>query len=433
MLKNKKIHTMTTIILLLLSLPLPPCSAGEGETLPLSVHRVLYQAQTLIAENHPEEAQLKLEAYRDKKQHSHYMIEFTLGDIRMLQEAYPQAAKAYRQALELRKDFAPAWMNLGKAVYEMADYATAADCFYKAYRAEAEPHPEWLYYSATAYLLAQDPARGLEIFRTLIKTDPAAVKLAWKPTLVQLYLALDQPAAALPVIEELAEQSTPPQKIQWQETLLGHYLLLGQENRALAYARELTRFDPTVPRWWKAQAHLLLQQQQFEEALQALMIFAKLTDPSENEKKLLADLNLQAGIPVMAVRYYRELAATNPDMEIVTSLALALRRLGRQTEALQQIESFLIKQAAPELLWMKGELLYEMKRYPDAAATFRLCALDPSLAGKAWLMAGYASLQAKNITAARVELTRAAAYPKQKKSARAALKELENITSDYGS
>lgn len=431
MLKNKKIHTMATIILLLLSLSSGLSSAGEGETLPLSVHRVLYQAQTLIAEDRPEEAQMKLEAYRDKKQHSHYMIEFTLGDIRMLKEAWPQAAEAYRRALDLKQDFAPAWMNLGKASYEMADYSTAADCFYKAYRAEAEPHPEWLYYSATAHLLARDPARGLVMFRTLLKTHPTAVTLAWKPTLVQLYLALDQPAAALPVIEELAAQSTPPQKIQWQETLLGHYLLLGREDRALAYARELTRLNPTAARWWKALAHLLLQQEAFEEALQALMIYTKVTDPSQAEKKLLADLSLQAGIPVMAVHYYQELAAASLEEEIVTSLAYALRRLGRQTEALQQIESFLAKQAAPDLLWMKGELLYEMKRYTDAAATFRLCALDPSLAGKAWLMAGYASWQAKNIIAARVELTRAAAYPKQQKSARAALKELENITSDY--
>ncbi len=433
MLKTGTFHILTAIIVLALGLPPSLCAAGDGEALPLSVRRVLYQAQTLIAENRPEEARLKLEAYRKKKQRSHYLVEFTLGDIWMQQEAYPPAARAYRQALKLKKNYAPAWMNLGKATYEMADYQTAADCFYRAYRADTQPRPERLFYSATAYLLAESPEQALSMFRTLIKAHPETVKLEWKPTLVQIYLALDQLEAALPVIEELAAQSAPPKKIQWQETLLGHYLLLGKEAQAITYARKLTRSNPTVSRWWKALAHILLRQQQFEEALQALMIYAKLAEPGETEKKLLADLNLQVGIPALAVHYYRELADADPNVEIVTHLTHALRRLGRQTEALQQIEGYLAKQAAPDLLWMKGELLYEMKRYPDAAAAFRLCALNGSLAGKAWLMAGYASLQAKNITAARVELTRAAAYPEQKKSAHAALKELENITSDYGS
>ena len=430
MLKNEKIHILATIILLLLSLPPGLCSAGEEEVLPLSVRRVLYRAQTLIAEKHPEEARLKLEAWREKKQHSHHMIEFTLGDIWMLKEAYPQAAKAYRRALDLKKDFAPAWMNLGKASYEMTDYQTAADCFHRAYRTAAEPHPERLYYSATAYLLADRPKQGLAIFQTLLGKHPEAVKLEWKPTQVQLYLALDQPLAALPVIEELADKSVPPKKRQWQEALLGHYLLLGKEDTAIDYARKLTRADPTEPRWWKALAHLLLRQQHFEQALQALIIYEKLTGLNQTEKKLLADLNLQVGIPVEAARYYQALVADDPDPETVTRLVYALRRLGRQTEALRRIDTALAKRPDPNLLWMKGELLYEMKQYPDAAAAFRLCADNRSLAGKAWLMAGYASWQAKNIAAARVELTRAATYPEQKKRARTALKELENITVD---
>ncbi len=430
MLKTGKFHILTAIIILVLSLPPSLCSAEDEKPLPLSVRRVLYQAQTLIEEKRLEAARLKLEAYRCKKQRSHYMIEFTLGDIWVLTEAYPQAVEAYRKALDLQGDFAPAWMNLGKAAYEMTNYPTAADCFYKAYQQDAEPHPERLYYSATAYLLAEQPRRGLAMFQILLDKHPDAVALEWKPTLVQLYLALDQPLAALPVIEELAERSAPPKRAQWQETLIGHYLLLGKTDRALAYTRKLTRAEPTVPRWWKARAHLLLEQQDYEAALQALIIFTKLTDPGKTEKRLLADLNLQVGIPALAAYHYRELADESPDTEIVTRLTHALRLLGRQTEALQRIESYLEKGTTPDLLWVKGELLYELKKYPAAAETFRLCAQDPSLAGRAWLMAGYASWQARDISAAKMELSRALAYPAQKKSAGAALKELENISAD---
>ena len=160
------------------------------------------------------------------------------------------------------------------------------------------------------------------------------------------------------------------------------------------------------------------------------MIYAGLTPPDRAEKRLLADLNLQVGIPIVAVRYYRELAATETDTVITTRLAHALRSLNRRTEALQAIESHLKKKSAGDLLWLKAELLYEMKQYKRAAVAYRLCAQKSPRAGRAWLMAGYALWQAGNIPAARKELTRATAYPKQAKSARAALGNLKTASQD---
>ena len=405
--------------------------AAEEHPLPLSVRRVLYQAQTLVAENRLEAARLKLETFRRKKQRSHYMIEFSLGDIWMRSEAYMRAAEAYRKSLELKADFAPAWMNLGKAVYEMADYETAADCFERAYRMAAEPHPERLYYSAAAYLMANKPQKSLELFQRLMSEHPAAVELEWKATLVQVHLALAHPLEALPVLEELAAKSASPQKEQWQETLLGHYMQLGRTDRAIAYARELTQVAPLAARWWKALAHLLLQNQAFEPALEALIIYAKLAPPTPAERRLLADLSLQVGIPTMAVSHYQELVSTSPDAEIISRLTFALRQLGQQPEALKQIEAYLAKEADAEILWLKGELLYEMKRYPDAAATYRLCAQNDFKAGRAWLMAGYASWQAEDIPAARREFLRAANYPAQKENALSALQEMAAAHPDH--
>jgi tetratricopeptide (TPR) repeat protein len=410
-----------------------PASAAENQHIPLSVRRVLYQAQSLIEKNDLEKARIKLESFRSKKQRSHYLLEFTLGDIAMRSAAYPQASEAYHRALKLNPGFAPAWMNLGKAAYEMADYLKAADCFHRAYRTAANPHPERLYYSATAYLMAAKPQQGLQMFQALLAKHPAAVELEWKPALVQLYLALDRPLDALPVIEELAEQSAPPKKAQWQETLIGQYLQLGKVDQALAYARRLTRTAPMVPRWWKALAHILLERQDYEAALEALVIYTKLTAPGPAEKRLLADLNLQVGIPAVAVRYYRKLPNSETDPLVITRLARALRQLDRRDEALQAIERGLDKQADKDLLWLKGDLLYEMKSYVKAAAAYRRCAVDSDRAGRAWLMAGYASLQAGNTAAAQEELTRAKAYPDQEKSARAALRELKNIVSRRGS
>ena len=433
MIRYQTILLAVIILLLMVTAFVGPAMAKEEESLPLSVRRVLYQAQTLVAENRLEEARLKLEAYRRKKQRSHYMLEFSLGDIWIRSEAYMQAAGAYRKSLELKEDFAPAWMNLGKAVYEMADYETAAGCFERAYRTAAEPHPERLYYSATAYLMANKPQRSLELFKRLMSKHPAALELEWKATLVQVHLALAHPLEALPLLEELAAKSESPQKEQWQETLLGHYMQLGRTDRAIAYARELTQIAPLTARWWKALAHLLLQNQAFEPALEALIIYAKLAPPTPVERKLLADLSLQVGIPNMVVSHYLELVSTSPDVEILSRLTFALRQLGQQPEALRQIEYYLAKEADAEILWLKGELLYEMKRYPDAAATFRRCAQNNFKAGRAWLMAGYASWQAQELLSARKDFKRAAEYPKQKNSAFAALKALDSAPIEPGS
>ena len=404
--------------------------AAEQQDIPLSVRRVLYQAQTLIEKGDLEKARLKLETFRLTKQRSHYLIEFTLGDIWMLNSAHTQATEAYRNALDLNPGFAPAWMNLGKATYEMAHFLKAADHFHRAYRVAAEPHPERLYYSATAYLMAAKHDQGLKQFKTLLAKHPAAVELEWKPTLVQLYLALDRPIDALPVIEELAAMSASPKKARWQETLIGHYLLLGQPDRALAYTRELTRDAPTVPRWWQAQTHLLLERHQYEAALEALVIYTKLTTPSPSEKRLLADLNLQVGIPATAAEYYRELADENLDADIIKRLAHSLRLLDRRAEALQHIERYLAEQVAPDLLWVKGELLYEMKNYPAAANSFRRCSRKSFRTGQAWLMAGYASWQAGDMDSARTAFKQAANFPAQQKSALAALREVKTASSE---
>lgn len=424
---------MPALSLLILGLCSAPARAAEKQPLPLAVQSVLFETQTLIGKKRYAEARRRLEAYRREKERTHYLIEFTLGDIGLLTTDYPLAAKAYREALELEPDFAPAWMNLGKVLYETGDYPAAADSFQRAYHTDANPHPERLYYSATAYLMAGMPQQGLAVFKTLIDTHAADIKLEWKPTLVQLYLDAEKPREALPVIEELAAESTGSERMQWQETLLGHYLQLDMTDRALAYAHELTRTAPTVSRWWKAQAHIFLQLSDQEAALKALMIYAKLTDPDDTEKMLLADLNLQVGIPAMAAYYYRKLADQSPNADTVTRLAHALRLSGRPAEALEQIDHFLESQTAPDLLWMKGELLYEIKDYPAAAETFRRCTTDLSRAGRAWLMAGYASWQAKNIVAAQKDFIHASAYPKQKESAGVALKALDNDRPDRGS
>ena len=75
---------------------------------------------------------------------------------------------------------------------------------------------------------------------------------------------------------------------------------------------------------------------------------------------------------------------------------------------------------------LKGEICYNLKRYPEAAASYRQAAiLGGSHQGQAWLMAGYAAMQAQDPVASEKALNRAARFDREKHAATLALDRLK--------
>jgi tetratricopeptide (TPR) repeat protein len=343
-------------------------------------------------------------------------------------EDYTPAIDAYIQAVDRDPRHAFAWLNLGKACYEIRKYADAGRAFHQGYQSAPKKDPSTLYYSAAAYLMADQPRRAVELFEKLTARHPKEVKPQWKEHYVNALLAAGSPKRALPLIRELAALYTGEKRVQWQEILLYQYLNLDMQAQALKFARHLTGENPAEPRWWKALAHIQLRGERIEEALAALTIYSYLVPLKEEEKKLLADLSLQAGIPVKAAPLYEACMEARPDGNLLKRLVNAYQQLGRPEEALVALDAHGDSIPGVGLIMLQGELLYALKRYGEAAVHFQKAAqIKGPHTGRARLMAGYTAWNMDALADSRQAFDKAKKYKAQKKAATAALKQLAKV------
>lgn len=412
-------------------------AASDPKDLPLPARVVLSKINPWLVEKKYDQAIEKLLKFQarskqpfkpgmeDPKGYHHPEIYYTLGNCYLLKEKYETAAEAFGKAVKADETHTYAWLNLAKSRYELERYKEAGHAFGRGYETASEKNPEHLYFSAAAYLMAEDYLQSIKIFERLLAVHLSAVKPEWKEHFVHALLSAGQQRKALPHIRELARIYTGDKQIQWQEILLHQYVQLEMEEKALSYARILARSTPTLAKWWKALAHIQLNQNRYEEALCALTIYSFLTPLSLEEKKLLADLNLQLGIPVNAAPAYEACLEEKTDKKVLQHLVIAYRRLGRLEKAIQCLDCFKAAKTDPDLIMLKGELLYALKKYDQAACVYRKAAKhNGSNAGRAWLMAGYAAWQIEDIAAGKAAFVKAAAYAKERKAANKALKQL---------
>ncbi|MGD9367467.1 MAG: tetratricopeptide repeat protein, partial [Desulfobacteraceae bacterium] len=106
----------------------------------------------------------------------------------------------------------------------------------------------------------------------------------------------------------------------------------------------------------------------------------------------------------------------------------ALQQLGRPEQALKALQRSAPNTKSPNLLMLKADLLYNLERYAEAARTYRQTAkTDTKQKGRAWLMAGYAALQASDVDAGRRAFKQAATFERQRRAALLAIGRLPKI------
>lgn len=430
--------------LILLLCLLPGAVRGEGPVgrtrLPLPARLVLAKVDPMVRNSRCDEAIQTLQAFQDQggpapapndpdpKGYHHPEIYVALGRCHLLQESPAPAAEAFRRALARDPSHIRAWLSLAKAAFEMNAYGEAAQAFARGYAFSGKKAPEHLYYAAAAYLRADDPVRAVEAFEQLMADHSKAVLPEWKEHYVHALLAADRPRQALPVIQELARRYTGDRKTRWQETLLYFYLEFGMTAEGMNLARVLTRENPAEPKWWKARAHLQLNADRIEAALVSFTIYSYLTPLTREERRLMADLSLQVGIPAQAVPLYETDFREKPNRDLLRHLVHGYRQLGEPEKALARLEGFDGTAGDPALLMLKGELLYSLNRYDAAAEVFRrAAAMDHSRKGRAWLMAGYSAWQQNDLPAGREAFLQAARHAPEKKAAAEALRQLEQM------
>lgn len=415
--------------------------AQKKETLPYPAHVILHKANGFLEKEEVQKAIEVIQPFQsrcppnqtfedpDPKGYQHYLIYFTLGNCYLMLDQPSKAIPIYQKALKKKSDFSAAWVNLAKCFYDLNKPMDAAKSFLKGYETKTEKKPNLLYYSAASFMAAEDNKKALEIFGRLLNLHPNDIKLEWKESLVQAYLACEMPLKALPFIKELAEKTNGKKQTQWQEVLLYQYISLQMKDKALSYAKELTRNYPLEPKWWKTITHLHLLENRYQDALISLTVYGYLTPLSEQEKKLMADLHMALGIPIQAARLYEEIISDQKektDIEIVKQLAQSYLSLYKPQQSLESIEKGLyFFRKDMDLLMLKGRILYQMERYPEAIHVFEKITTDSkTIKGDVWMMLGYSALNAKQIEKARHAFKEALKYPNQKKTAQKFLRRL---------
>ncbi len=418
----------------------PAALAGvRSEAIPVQVRMVLIRIQPMMQKEQyaaaaevlstfmAREKEVKAVEKHKREIYTHYMLYYARGNCELLQAHYPQAITSYQQVLKQYPDFAAAWLNLARANYALERFGEAGTCFVKGYERAEKKQAQDLYFAASCYGQAEKYHDSLTVFELLMRNHPTEVKLAWKSVLVQALLALNENRRALGRIEELALKTSGEGREQWQALLLSQYIDLGMNAEAARYAAELTEEHPLKARWWKALAHFETTRGNYREALVAMTIYGTLGPVSAPEKKLMADLYLQESIPQKAAFLYRSILVDRSDHVLTEKLAQCLLSLDQPDKAIEWIDRALAKHRYANLLLLKGDILYETKRYTDAYAVYASAASTQEKdAGRAWLMMGYCALNEGKFLDAEKALTAASRYSEEKEAALIALNYLEN-------
>ncbi|MGM0425264.1 MAG: tetratricopeptide repeat protein [Thermodesulfobacteriota bacterium] len=380
-----------------------------------------FQSRAKNKEPDPEQA--------DPRGYHHPEVYFLLGNIQQTLEDLQPAEKAYQNALKGNPKHLQARINLARICHEQEKFQEAARHFQQAYQLENKEKPEYLYFAAVSWLMQDDSLQeSIQCFEQLLEEHPEAIKLKWRENLVHALLSADQNKQALPQIRILAENYQGDKKIQWQEILLHQYLELKMLKQAEEYALELTSQAPAQEKWWKGLSHVALARDNYEQAVVALTVYSFLTPLSQEEKKLLADLRLQVGIPVQAVPQYKAFLKENPDKRVLRNLVSAYQQLAEQDQALKALEGFEGHEQDQQLMLLKGDLLYQLQRFQEAHAAYKQAAgLKGESSGRAWLMAGYSAWEAEDLEQASQALGRAAEFKEQQESAESALEQISKL------
>jgi tetratricopeptide (TPR) repeat protein len=354
------------ILLMVFSEPGLPLAAGEKKgPMSLAAGMAVNKAQSLMAEDKPDQALAVLIRYSEKQAEPvHFYIDFLAGICHTELGQTREAAAAFQRAVDKKPDLSPAWLNLARCRYEQGQMAGAARAFENGYETSDKKQAVHLFYAASCLFQAGRADPALTVFNRLVAAHPEEISLEWKQTLVHILFDLKKFKEALPWLEELAEKTQGDGRRQWQEMLLYQYLSLEMKQKALACARHLTRTHPEDPGWWKALAHVHLAENRFEQALAAMLSYSYLTSLTREESLLLADLYLSCNIPESAARQYEEWLAQHGDtlsekqlIDKITTISRAWLAAGNPEQALAWAHKGLEKASDPDLSGIKAYVL----------------------------------------------------------------------------
>lgn len=382
---------LTALLMALPSYANPAGDKAQAPALSAAEQKVVHKAQQAMGNEQYALASQVLTAFIETHDEPvHYLVEFTLANVLAMTGETAAALDHYRAAAHCYPADAAVWQNMGKACYDLQQYAQAGDSLARACELATPPSPTLAYQAAVAYALA------------------------------------GRPDAARPLLEGLVADSTGGPEPAWLQALLKVYLDLDLDEKALATAHRLLRSAGDDPRLWQVVTRLYIDREEYDKAAAALEIQASLSPVNPEEIRLLGDLYRMAGVPVKAARQYEKLIKEAPlpsDWEKAASAYLAARRTD---EAARVLNCGLAHNPTARMWSMLAGVYYEDAEFQKAYEAFEKCTRSDPKNGGAYLMMGYSALQADNPRAAKEAFVQAERFPRQRKEAEKRLKEMDS-------
>lgn len=295
---------------------------------PEARHSLQGAQQYIDAGDYPKAAQVMQEYVRtaegDIPEDAYLMLGAALYRAGNLQEA----VKWYVEGAAKVPDGEMLAFNAAVACHELGRYREAGGYYERAFSLGKKPDLNRLYTAGIAYYAAEDFTNAARVMRLLLARAESP-KPEWLQMTIHALVAAKQPAAA--------------------EEMVLRYLALKPEEAS----------------YWELLAKLYLEREHYTNAGAALEVAYRLRAPSQQELENLASIYTYVNAPLMALAALQR-AYSEPSSEQLVRIARLAASAGRTDLAVRTLSS----NAGPVLEEEKGALLFDARRFQEAAEAF---------------------------------------------------------------
>ncbi len=300
---------------------------------------------------------------------------FRDAQLLMDDKKYKEAAASLTQFFKTTTEPIPAqgYLMLGGALHQSGQTAKAAEVFRKGQAAYPKNEPLALntaiaYYEAGSY---KDAGRFFEKVYSIQKT-PKPIHLFQAGS---AYYSGEEYKDSARVMLTLLNRHKKHQK-EWVKLALHALIGAKQFTKAEGILLKYLDLNPGEAPYWELLAKLYLDRNQYRQAASALEITYRLKKPSRQELERLASIYTYVEAPLMAAATLKR-AYSNPDVKQATKIAMLAASAGRTDDAIKQLSS-----GNSQLTETKGVILYNARRFDEAADAFRQVLKKNSRAGE---------------------------------------------------
>lgn len=351
----------------------------------------LVEAQKLMAEKKTARAEKALTGFiQNHPDENHAFVTYTLAACYLDLNNLKSALEQYEKTIDFCPTYAPAWQNLAKVCFDLKKYNKAGMALEKAWELSGRKNHLLRFHAAVAFISAKKQEKALPILAYLCsgKAGPPGDK--WVKLFVQTAMAVKQPKTALTTVERLLARPDPD-----------------------AYLFRLASI-------------LYLESANYRKAAQNLEAYSLVATLSRQERKLLADLYANLGIPARAAPNYEAIVAVNACCGLWERTAACWFEACDYDKALRAAEKGLAAFPRSCRLWrIKGWVHYENKDYGPASQAFgKASGLDHNDINSLFLH-GLCACRAGDMDSARKALEKVACHDGYKARALGIIHEME--------